>query len=108
MLGPFDFFLVVLFICFVWFIADSLKLREKANQIARDHCKVRGIQFLDGSVGFGTLGINGDSGKWRLRRVYVFVYSEDVSSRRQAAIIFIHGIFYTLVLLDSKEDGTGH
>ena len=108
MLSPFDFFLVVLFICFILFVADSLKLREKANQIARHHCKARNVQFLDGSVGFGTLGLARDSGTWGIRRVYVFDYSEDVSSRRQAAIIFIHGRFYTLVLLDAKDDEVMH
>lgn len=82
-----------------WFIAASLKTRERANDVARGYCRDNGLQFLDGSVGFGTLGIVQEDGRWLLRRVYVFGYSEDHVGRRHGAVVFVAGRFRTLLLL---------
>ncbi len=82
---------------FTW---SSLKIREQANRIAREFCRDSGRQFLDGSVGFGTLGLTRASGRLLLRRVYVFDYAEQGVERRQAAVIFVGGRFVNLLLLD--------
>jgi hypothetical protein len=100
MLDTTDFLLLSLAAMAGWFIVLSLKTRELANTIARRYCRDSGAQLLDGSVGFGTLGIVKEHGKWLLQRVYLFDFSDDDQGRRQAAIIFVAGRFKTLLLLD--------
>lgn len=101
MLEPVEFLLLVAAVAGGWFVVLSLRTREQANKIARKYCKDSGVQFLDGSVGFGTLGLARENGRWLLRRVYVFDFSENNLARRHGAIIFVAGQFKTLLLLDT-------
>lgn len=84
-----------------WFFWSSLKVRERANDIAREYCGTAGVQFLDGTVGFGTLGLVREQGTLKLRRVYVFDYTEENVTRRHAAIVFVGGEFRNLLLIDT-------
>jgi prepilin-type processing-associated H-X9-DG protein len=100
MVSPVEFLMFLAFFAVAWFGWSSLKVREIANRVAREYCQAANVQFLDGSVGFGNLGLVRDGGKLLLKRVYLFDYSESSVTRRQAAIIFIGGRFSNLVLMD--------
>jgi hypothetical protein len=100
MFSPVEFLLLLGAFMLLWFAWVSLKVREMANRIAREYCQKAQVQLLDGSVGFGTLGLVRESGKLRLRRVYVFDYTEQNVLRRHGAIEFVGGRFRNLLLLD--------
>ncbi len=101
MLSPVELLLSLLAVGAAWFAWNSLKIREMANKVALEYCNSAGVQFLDGSVGFGTLSLVRDDGRVRVRRVYVFDYTESSVDRRQGAIMFVGDEFRNLVLLDS-------
>ncbi len=98
---PVEFTLLLLAVALAGFTWNSLKVRERANQVAKTYCERAGMQFLDGSVGFGNLSLVRDGGRLRFRRVYVFDYTESAVHRRQGAIEFVGDEFRNLVLLDS-------
>ncbi len=100
MLSPLEFVLLLATGGVVWFILVSLRMRERANGIARQYCHDRNMQFLDGSVGFGTLGVVRENGRLHIRRVYIFDYSEDNHERRHAALVFLNSEFKSLLLLE--------
>lgn len=101
MLSPVELSIAVLAVFAGWFVFSSLKIRERANAIAREYCRSADVQFLDGSVGFGTLGVVRERGRLKLRRVYVFDYTEHSVNRRHAAIVFVGEEFRNLLLIDS-------
>ena len=103
MLSFFDLLALLLLFLLGWYLVSSLKVRERANQVAAVYCRKKGLQFLDGSVGFGTLSLVRDSGKLKLRRVYVFSYSKHSVERLSGIIIFVGGVYQSLVLLDETE-----
>ena len=102
MLEPHQFFLLIIAVIAAVFIYQSLKLRERANTIARNYCERRSVQFLDGSVGFGTIGVARENGRWLMRRVYVFDFSDDRMHRQHGAIIFLNGEYHSLLLLSGE------
>ncbi len=101
MLSPLELFLFLLAAGVAWFGWSSLKIRELANRVAVDYCRRAEVQFLDGSVGFGSLSLLREGGRVRVRRVYVFDYALSSVERRQGAILFVGDEFRNLVLLDS-------
>ena len=101
MLSPVDLTLLLLFVGGAWFTWVSLKIRERANKVAVEYCRRAQVQFLDGSVGFGTMSLVREDGRVRVKRVYVFDYTESSVHRRQGAILFVGEEFRNLVLLDS-------
>lgn len=82
------------------FIWTNLKFREHANRIAGEYCREAEVQFLDGSVSFGTFGIVRNRNWFRLRRVYVFEYTRQGVTRHHAAIVFIGREFTNLLLIE--------
>ncbi len=100
-MSPVEFGLALLLVIGAIFTWNSLKTRERANRIAREFCRDSGHQFLDGSVGFATLGLQRHAGRLAVRRVYLFDFAEGGVERRQAALIFIGARFHNLVLLES-------
>src|SRR6266568_2535342 len=61
-----------------WFVFDALRARENAVRIAREACKEHGLQLLDDTVHGARLSIARDvEGLARLRRTFVFEFSED-------------------------------
>jgi hypothetical protein len=89
-------FLVLL----VWFWQASLATRDRAIATARETCKHRGIQFLDGTASLQNIRpyYSRASGPG-FKRTYTFEYSEDGITRQNGCIV-MHNLQITTVLLD--------
>lgn len=69
---------------------DSLRARERAVAAGREACKRYGVQLLDETVAFARLRLARDeAGRLRLRRTYVFEFSETGDNRRHGAIVML-------------------
>lgn len=67
---------------------SSMRARDAANAAAREACRERGVQLLDGTVAFRQFRLQrGRDGRMGLQRTYVFDYSEDGETRRQGFVI---------------------
>lgn len=76
----------------VWFVFDALRAREMAVRIARAACKEHGLQLLDDTVHGARLRIARDAeGLARLRRTFVFEFSEDGFNRRTGSLVMLGG-----------------
>jgi hypothetical protein len=73
----------------VWFLQDSLGVRERANAAAMEACQRLSLQFLDGTVAFARLEFTRDRGQLALRRTYVFDYTANSIERRQGFVILL-------------------
>jgi hypothetical protein len=74
----------------VWFVFDALRARETAVRIAREACKEHGLQLLDDTVHGARLRIARDAdGLARLRRTFVFEFSEDGFNRRTGSLVML-------------------
>lgn len=73
----------------VWFLQDSLAVRERANAAAMEACKRLSLQFLDGTVAFARLQFTRERGQLALRRTYVFDYTANSIERRQGFVILL-------------------
>lgn len=72
----------------LWF--DSLRAREHAVAAGRAACARYGVQLLDETVAFTRLRLARDEeGRLRLRRTYVFEFSETGDNRRHGAIVML-------------------
>ena len=66
----------------------NLACRELANSVAAETCGRAQVQLLDGTVAFAQFGVARDAvGSWRLRRTYVFDYTENGVNRRQGFVV---------------------
>jgi Protein of unknown function (DUF3301) len=73
-----------------WLWIDSLRAREHAVAAGRAACARYGVQRLDETVAFARLRLARDEeGRLRLRRTYVFEFSETGDNRRQGAIVML-------------------
>ena len=71
-------------------VFDGLRVREAAIRIARDACAERGLQFLDYTVqGARTRLARDAEGHTRLRRTFLFDFSEDGISRRAGSVVML-------------------
>lgn len=78
----------VLAAAYLWF--DSLRAREHAVAAGRAACARYGVQLLDETVAFTRLRLARDeAGRLRLRRTYVFEFSETGDNRRHGAIVML-------------------
>jgi len=69
---------------------DSLKVRERAVAAGQAACARYGLQFLDETVAFSRLRMARDEdGRLRLRRTYVFEFSDTGNNRRDGAIVML-------------------
>lgn len=74
----------------IWLWADSLGARERAIAAGRAACARYGVQLLDETVAFARLRLGRDpQGRVRLRRTYVFEFSETGDNRRHGAIVML-------------------
>src|ERR1700674_1624724 len=74
----------------VWFGFDALRAREAAVRIAREACKEHGLQLLDDTVQGAPLRFARDAdGFARLRRTFVFEFSEDGFNRRTGSLVML-------------------
>ena len=82
--------LVVGLIAVAWAWHANLGARERANLAALETCQRTGAQLLDGTVAFrGFRPTRGPDGRLRVRRTYVFDYSQDGVTRRQGFVILL-------------------
>ena len=73
-----------------WFLWDSLRVREVANEAMRSTCKAEGLLFLDDTVALHSLRPSrDDDGRLRLRRVYGFEFSDTGHNRRKGSVIMM-------------------
>ena len=92
--------LLLIILVSVLFWQYSSQTRDKALRTARETCKSRGLQFLDGSAALQ--GIRPVfSGKYGpgLQRTYTFDYSVDGLGRHTGCII-MHNAVVEAILLD--------
>lgn len=74
----------------VWLWLDSLRVREHAIAAGRNACARYGLQFLDETVAFAKLRLARDEeGRLRLRRAYIFEFSDTGDNRRSGAIVML-------------------
>jgi hypothetical protein len=74
------------------FWADSLRARERALGAGRRACERHGLQLLDETVAFASLGLARDGeGRLRLRRTYTFEFTDTGDNRRGGAIVMLGG-----------------
>ena len=72
------------------FWMDALRARERALAAGRRACARYGVQLLDETVSFTRLRLARDeAGRLRLRRTYVFEFSETGDNRRHGAIVML-------------------
>jgi hypothetical protein len=73
-----------------WFLWDSLKVREAANDAMRAACREQGLFFLDDTVALRSVWpARNDDGRLVLRRIYDFEYSDTGHNRRQGNITMV-------------------
>ncbi|HET9762670.1 MAG TPA: DUF3301 domain-containing protein [Casimicrobiaceae bacterium] len=69
---------------------DSLRVREAAIGIAREACREQGLQFLDYTVQGTRVRLGRDAaGHARLRRTYLFDFSDDGVGRRTGSVVML-------------------
>jgi hypothetical protein len=74
----------------VWFVFDALRAREAAIRIARRACKEQGLQLLDDTVQGARLRLARDAdGVARMRRTFLFEFSEDGFARRSGSLVML-------------------
>ena len=90
--------LIILVAVLVW--QYSTHSRDRAIRTARETCKTRGLQFLDGTAALQTIRpvYSRERGPG-LQRTYTFDYSEDGIGRRTGCII-MHNTLVASVVLD--------
>jgi hypothetical protein len=72
------------------FWIDSLRARERALAAGRAACERNGLQFLDETVaGAGLRLARNDAGELRIRRVFVFEFSDNGNNRRRGSIVVL-------------------
>ena len=91
--------LVAVLVLTVVLFLDGLRVREAAIRIAREACRERGLQFLDYTVQRARLRLARDAeGHARLRRTYLFDFSDDGIGRRSGSVVMLGGALESLQL----------
>jgi hypothetical protein len=88
---------------------DGLRVREAAIRIAREACREHGLQFLDDTVQGARTRLARDAmGHARLRRTYLFDFSDDGVGRRSGRVVMLGSALESLQLdpyrLSSRSD----
>ncbi len=90
---------LLLLVAAAWLWMDSLGARELCVPAARAACEAEGLLFLDDTVAIESLWPGRDEdGRLRLRRVYVFEYSETGRERRRGNVVMLGRTIVTLYL----------
>jgi hypothetical protein len=75
-----------------WLFYEALRAREAAIRVTRDACKLHGLQLLDDTVQGVRLRLARDGeGVVRVRRSFVFDFSEDGVNRRAGSVVMLGG-----------------
>ena len=89
-----------------WFVWDTWKARDHANDAMRAACAARGLLFLDDTVSLRSLrAVRDANGQLRLRRIYTFQYSGSGYDRRNGSLTLIGERVTSLVLQDATTPG---
>jgi len=101
--------ILVLLAALVWFAIDSMRARERAHAAGRNACQRNNLQFLDDTVELVSLRpARDEDGRLRLRRVYVFEFSDPQSdggnNRRSGRVTMFQAQIESLTL-DPFVDG---
>src|SRR3970040_1276981 len=87
---PWELAALAVILAAAWLWRDSLRAREHAVAAGRAACARYGVQLLDETVAFARLRLaRDDAGRLRLRRTYVFEFSETGDNRRHGAIVML-------------------
>ena len=99
MLGPPEIAALVVVAVAGWFVWDTMRAREKANDAMREACARSGYFFLDDTVSLVSVRPQRDrDGRVRLARRYTFQYSDTGHNRRDGAITLLAGAVTSLSL----------
>lgn len=92
--------LILLLLGFIWFWRENMRLRERAQVLAKQACIQAGVQFLDQSVSFSGFSIGRNhKGAVALSRRYAFEFSAD-GTQRQGGLIRFNGERVEELVLD--------
>lgn len=81
---------LVAIIAGIAFWIDSLRARERALAAGRAACERNGLQLLDETVaGAGLRLARNDMGELRIRRVFVFEFSDTGDNRRRGSVVVL-------------------
>jgi hypothetical protein len=73
-----------------WLLYEALRAREAAIRITKEACKQQGLQLLDDTVhGVRLRFVRDDEGVVRLRRTFLFDFSEDGVNRRSGSVVML-------------------
>ena len=90
---------LVLIVAGLAFWIDSLRARERALEAGRAACERNGLQLLDETVaGAGLRLARNDAGELRIRRVFVFEFSDNGNNRRRGSITVLGGAVQDLYI----------
>jgi hypothetical protein len=79
--------LILLMAAGVFFWVDSLRARERALAAGKRACERSGLQLLDETVaGAGVRLARNHDGELRIRRVFVFEFSDNGNNRRRGSV----------------------
>jgi len=82
-----------------WFVWDTMRAREKANDAMRNACARNGYFFLDDTVSLVSVRPQRDrDGRVRLARRYTFQYSDTGHNRRNGSITLVATVVTSLSL----------
>ncbi len=80
--------LLILLGLLLWFWQNTLRARESALHAARELCRFQQLQLLDATVTLQSLRLRRDKDGWlRLRRTFLFSYSDTGENRRTGFIL---------------------
>ena len=75
-----------------WILFEALRAREAAIRVTREACKQQGLQLLDDTVqGVRLRFARDEEGVVRVRRSFVFDFSEDGVNRRAGSVVMLGG-----------------
>ena len=94
--------IITLIIGTVWFVIDSLRASEIANNLCRQICEAQDLQFLDQTVSLKRIRPYWGSEGIRLRRTYQFDCSRDGVERLTGCLI-LAGNRLEISILPPKE-----
>ena len=83
----------------IWFWINSLRARERALAAGRAACERNGLQLLDETVaGAGLRLARNEEGELRIRRVFVFEFSDNGDNRRRGSVVVLGGTVQDLYI----------
>lgn len=74
----------------LWYWYDSVRVREIAIRVAERACQADCVQLLDETVAvFRTRPARDDEGRFVLRRIYRFEFSDTGTNRRPGSLVML-------------------